>query len=83
MVYPSLGEDEYYRIAIGNSLALNQGNQEEQVTLARYQQEFLAITREQIHFRSIFPFQYFFVGVSLILFLEHNDVNHALMGSNM
>nr|AEQ37105.1 RNA polymerase beta subunit [Ginkgo biloba] len=83
MVYPSPGEDEYYRIATGNSLALNQGIQEEQVTPARYRQEFLAIAREQIHFRSIFPLQYFSVGVSLIPFLEHNDANRALMGSNM
>eukprot|EP01018_Ginkgo_biloba_P040777 Gb_06830 [translate_table: standard] len=83
MVYPSPREDEYYRIATGNSLELNQGIQEEQVTPARYRQEFLAIAREQIHFRSIFPFQYFSVGVSLIPFLEHNDANRALMGSNM
>nr|YP_010410344.1 RNA polymerase beta subunit [Cycas falcata]YP_010410779.1 RNA polymerase beta subunit [Cycas edentata]YP_010411127.1 RNA polymerase beta subunit [Cycas sundaica]UCU08338.1 RNA polymerase beta subunit [Cycas glauca]UDY71815.1 RNA polymerase beta subunit [Cycas circinalis]URF35006.1 RNA polymerase beta subunit [Cycas sp. Sulawesi 11333]URF36398.1 RNA polymerase beta subunit [Cycas seemannii]URF36920.1 RNA polymerase beta subunit [Cycas rumphii] len=83
MVYLSSGEDEYYRIATGNSLALNQGIREEQVTPARYRQEFLAIAWEQIHFRSIFPFQYFSVGVSLIPFLEHNDANRALMGSNM
>nr|AET45799.1 RNA polymerase beta subunit [Pinus roxburghii] len=85
MVYllPGEYEDEYYRIATGNSLALNQGIQEEQITPARYRQEFIVIAWEQIHFRSIFPFQYFSVGVSLIPFLEHNDANRALMGSNM
>ena len=85
MVYllPGEDEDEYYRIATGNSLALNQGIQEEQITPARYRQEFIVIAWEQIHFRSIFPFQYFSVGVSLIPFLEHNDANRALMGSNM
>ena len=80
---PGEDEDEYYRIATGNSLALNQGIQEEQITPARYRQEFIVIAWEQIHFRSIFPFQYFSVGVSLIPFLEHNDANRALMGSNM
>ncbi|KAL2925213.1 DNA-directed RNA polymerase subunit beta [Bienertia sinuspersici] len=34
---------------------------------------------EQLHFRSIFSFQYFFIGASLIPFIEHNDVNRALM----
>nr|YP_010258611.1 RNA polymerase beta subunit [Amentotaxus yunnanensis]UIX22722.1 RNA polymerase beta subunit [Amentotaxus yunnanensis] len=83
MVYLLPGEDEYYRIATGNSLALNQGVPEEQFTPARFRQEFLVFAWDQIHFRSIFPSQYFSVGVCLIPFLEHNDANRALMGSNM
>ncbi|KAK9663237.1 hypothetical protein RND81_O300600 [Saponaria officinalis] len=66
-----------------NSLALNQGIQEEQVVPARYRQEFLTIAWEQAHLRSIFPFQYFSIGASLIPFIEHNDANRALMSSNM
>ncbi|CAN0929019.1 DNA-directed RNA polymerase subunit beta [Linum grandiflorum] len=61
----------------------NRGVQEEQVVPARYRQEFLTISWEQAHFRSIFPFQYFSVGPSLIPFIEHNDANRALMSSNM
>nr|YP_009154338.1 RNA polymerase beta subunit [Metasequoia glyptostroboides]AKM70796.1 RNA polymerase beta subunit [Metasequoia glyptostroboides] len=83
MVYLLPGEDEYCRIATGNSLALNQGVPEEQFTPARFQQEFLFSAWDQIHFRSIFPSQYFSVGVCLIPFIEHNDANRALMGSNM
>nr|YP_009233145.1 RNA polymerase b-subunit [Torreya fargesii]YP_009673490.1 RNA polymerase b-subunit [Torreya parvifolia]AMB21111.1 RNA polymerase b-subunit [Torreya fargesii]QDF43050.1 RNA polymerase b-subunit [Torreya parvifolia]QGU93430.1 RNA polymerase subunit beta [Torreya fargesii var. yunnanensis] len=83
MVYLLPGEDEYYRIATGNSLALNQGVPEEQFTPARFRQEFIVFAWDQIHFRSIFPYQYFSVGVCLIPFLEHNDANRALMGSNM
>nr|YP_009667958.1 RNA polymerase beta subunit [Jubula hutchinsiae]QCW58734.1 RNA polymerase beta subunit [Jubula hutchinsiae] len=79
----SAGEDEYYRIAIGNRLALDPNNREEQITAARYRQDFIAIAWEQVHFRNIFPLQYFSVGASLIPFLEHNDANRALMGSNM
>ncbi|KAJ4699635.1 DNA-directed RNA polymerase subunit beta, partial [Melia azedarach] len=67
----------------GNSLALNQGIQEEQVVPTRYRQEFLTIAWEQVHLRSIFPFQYFSIGASLIPFIEHNDANRALMSSNM
>nr|UWV91937.1 RNA polymerase beta subunit [Enhalus acoroides] len=83
MIYLSPSRDEYYMIAAGNSLALNRGLQEEQVVPVRYCQEFLTIAWEQIHLRSIFPFQYFSIGVSLIPFLEHNDANRALMSSNM
>ncbi|KAG2596581.1 hypothetical protein PVAP13_5KG170049 [Panicum virgatum] len=59
------------------------GIQEEQVVLARYRQEFLTIAWEHIHVRSIFPFQYFSIGGSLIPFIEHTDANRALMSSNM
>ncbi|KAD7116746.1 hypothetical protein E3N88_04014 [Mikania micrantha] len=37
----------------------------------------------QVHLRSIFAFQYFSIGASLIPFIEHNDANRALMSSNM
>ncbi|KAG4161004.1 hypothetical protein ERO13_D01G029500v2 [Gossypium hirsutum] len=83
MLYLSPSRDEYYMVAAGNSLALNQGIQEEQVVPARYHQEFLTIAWEQVHLRSIFPFQYFSIGASLIPFIEHNDANRALMSSNM
>nr|YP_010269227.1 RNA polymerase beta subunit [Bulbophyllum tianguii]UIG86895.1 RNA polymerase beta subunit [Bulbophyllum tianguii] len=83
MVYLSPNRDEYYMVAAGNSLALNRGIQEQQVVPARYRQEFLTIAWEEIHLRSIFPFQYFSIGASLIPFIEHNDANRALMSSNM
>nr|YP_010464139.1 RNA polymerase beta subunit [Valerianella locusta]UUL71490.1 RNA polymerase beta subunit [Valerianella locusta] len=83
MVYLSPGRDEYYTVASGNSLALNQSIQEEQVVPARYRQEFLTVAWEQVHLRSIFSFQYFSIGASLIPFIEHNDANRALMSSNM
>lgn len=83
MLYLSPGQDEYYMVAAGNSLALNQDIPEEQVVPARYRQEFLTIAWEQVHLRSIFPFQYFSIGASLIPFIEHNDANRALMSSNM
>uniref|UniRef100_UPI0030FEB8F1 RNA polymerase beta subunit n=1 Tax=Zippelia begoniifolia TaxID=126646 RepID=UPI0030FEB8F1 len=83
LVYLSPSVDEYHMVAAGNSLALNRGIQEEQAVPARYRQEFLTIAWEQIYLRSIFPFQYFSIGASLIPFIEHNDANRALMSSNM
>nr|YP_009241264.1 rpoB [Drosera rotundifolia]AMK97277.1 RpoB [Drosera rotundifolia] len=83
MLYLSPSHDEYFIVGTGNSLALNSCIQEEQIVPARYRQEFLTIAWEQVHLRSIFPFQYFSLGVSLIPFIEHNDANRALMSSNM
>nr|UUA70647.1 RNA polymerase beta subunit [Parnassia mysorensis] len=83
MLSLSPNRDEYYMIAAGNSLALSRGIQEDQVVPARYRQEFLTIAWEQVNLRSIFPFQYFSIGASLIPFIEHNDANRALMSSNM
>ncbi|XP_035834190.1 DNA-directed RNA polymerase subunit beta-like [Helianthus annuus] len=45
--------------------------------------EFLTIAWEEVQLRSIFAFQYFSIGASLIPFIEHNDANRALMSSNM
>nr|AKZ31291.1 RNA polymerase beta subunit [Coopernookia polygalacea] len=83
MIYLSPDRDEYYMLAAGNSLAMNQGIQDEQVVSARYRQEFLTVAWEQVHLRSLFSFQYFSIGASLIPFIEHNDANRALMSSNM
>nr|AKF43090.1 RNA polymerase beta subunit [Erodium texanum] len=83
ILYLSSRRDEYCMIGIGNSLALNESFQEEQIVPARYRQEFLTIAWEQVHLRSIFPFQYISIGVSLIPFIEHNDATRALMSSNM
>nr|YP_010143321.1 RNA polymerase beta subunit [Polygala arillata]QQL04527.1 RNA polymerase beta subunit [Polygala arillata] len=83
MLYLSPNRDEYSMVMTGNSLALNGGIQEEEVVPARYRQEFITIAWEQVHLRSFFPFQYFSIGASLIPFVEHNDANRALMGSNM
>ncbi|KAK3021609.1 hypothetical protein RJ639_045242, partial [Escallonia herrerae] len=46
-IHARIGRDEYYMIAARNSLALNQGIQEEQVVPAWYRQEFLIIAWEQ------------------------------------
>jgi DNA-directed RNA polymerase subunit beta len=67
---------------MGIFLALDQKTRKVHVTPARYRLEFLAIAWEQIHLRGIYPLQYFYVGASLIRFLEHNDANRVFMSSN-
>jgi DNA-directed RNA polymerase beta subunit len=49
----------------------------------RYKQEFITTKPNRIQFRGICPVQMISVATSLIPFLEHDDANRALMGSNM
>ena len=49
----------------------------------RFKQEFLRVEKNQIQFFSISPIQMISLATSLIPFLEHDDANRALMGSNM
>ena len=49
----------------------------------RYKQEFLTVEKNRIQFFSVSPIQMISLATSLIPFLEHDDANRALMGSNM
>jgi len=49
----------------------------------RYRQEFSTTTPEQVDYVAVSPMQIVSVATSLIPFLEHDDANRALMGSNM
>src|SRR5262249_17982019 len=51
--------------------------------IARYQTDFHTIPIEQVQFMDISPKQMVGVSAGLIPFLEHDDANRALMGSNM
>nr|AOC61446.1 beta subunit of RNA polymerase [Rhexinema sarcinoideum] len=50
---------------------------------SRQMSEFQNVSRNSVHFTSMSPLQMISVATSLIPFLEHNDGNRALMGSNM
>lgn len=49
----------------------------------RYRQEFSTTTPEQVDYVAVSPVQIVSVATSMIPFLEHDDANRALMGSNM
>jgi DNA-directed RNA polymerase subunit beta len=49
----------------------------------RYRQEFTTTTPDQVDYVAVSPVQIISVATSLIPFLEHDDANRALMGSNM
>ncbi|WP_299198120.1 DNA-directed RNA polymerase subunit beta [Thermocrinis sp.] len=50
---------------------------------ARYKNEIQIVRPEQVHYMDVSPRQVVSVSASLIPFLEHDDANRALMGSNM
>src|SRR5208337_707803 len=50
---------------------------------ARYQTDFVTVAVDQIEYMDISPKQMVGVSAGLIPFLEHDDANRALMGSNM
>lgn len=50
---------------------------------ARYRQAFTTTKPNQIDYIAVSPIQVISIATSLIPFLEHNDANRALMGSNM
>ena len=50
---------------------------------ARYEGEFMMTEREKVELMDVSPSQLVSVSASLIPFLEHDDANRALMGSNM
>ncbi len=81
--YLSAIEEGQYVIAQANSDLTPKGEFVEELISVRHQNEFTLLPRERIDFMDVSPKQIVSVAASLIPFLEHDDANRALMGSNM
>ncbi|KPJ53018.1 MAG: DNA-directed RNA polymerase subunit beta [Dehalococcoidia bacterium DG_18] len=83
VVYFSADEEEQYHIAQANE-PLDERNQftNEKIEV-RLGSRFLEQVPEKAEFMDVSPKQIVSVSTSLVPFLEHNDANRALMGSNM
>ncbi|MCX6010057.1 MAG: DNA-directed RNA polymerase subunit beta, partial [Chloroflexi bacterium] len=83
IVYLTADEEEQYAIAQANAL-LNQRNEfiEDRIGVIRGG-KYLKEPADKTDFMDVSPKQVFSVTTSLIPFLEHDDANRALMGSNM
>jgi DNA-directed RNA polymerase subunit beta len=83
VVYLSADKEDKYIIAQANA-KLDPNNQfvDEKVE-ARYAERYVLLPPAEIQFMDVSPKQIVSVATSLIPFLEHNDANRALMGSNM
>jgi DNA-directed RNA polymerase subunit beta len=76
-------EEGQYVIAQANAAINSKGQLTEELVPCRYMNEFTLTTTDKVQFMDISPRQIVSVAASLIPFLEHDDANRALMGSNM
>jgi DNA-directed RNA polymerase subunit beta len=81
--YLTAMDEEKYNIAQASAALDEKGHFTDSYVAARHRGEFLAVTPEEIHFIDVSPKQIISVSTALIPFLEHDDANRALMGSNM
>jgi DNA-directed RNA polymerase subunit beta len=83
LVYLSADKEERYTIAQANAELDEEGHFVRPRVSARRAEEFPLAAPENIDFIDVAPCQIVGVSASLIPFLEHDDANRALMGSNM
>ena len=81
--YLSAIEESDFIIAQASALLDKNDKFIEDLVPVRYKNEFTFMPAEKVDFMDVSPQQAFSVAASLIPFLEHDDANRALMGSNM
>jgi DNA-directed RNA polymerase subunit beta len=82
-IYMTADEEDDLRVAPGDVSTDEEGNILGEQVPVRYRQDFTTTTPEEVDYVAISPVQIISVATSLIPFLEHDDANRALMGSNM
>ncbi|MEE9451878.1 MAG: DNA-directed RNA polymerase subunit beta, partial [Gammaproteobacteria bacterium] len=83
VVYLSAIEELDFHIAQANAKIDKQGCLTGDLIPVRYRNEFALVTPDKVQYMDVSPKQLVSVAASLIPFLEHDDANRALMGSNM
>ena len=83
VVYLSGDRDENFYIAQANAHVDPNGRFTEEKVSTRYRGDFLEVEPDKVQYMDVSPKQLVSVAAGLIPFLEHDDANRALMGSNM
>ncbi|MDD5356138.1 MAG: DNA-directed RNA polymerase subunit beta, partial [Candidatus Omnitrophica bacterium] len=81
--YLSADVEENKIIAQANASITDEGHFREKEVLCRHKGDFPKVSPQKIDYMDVSPKQLVSVAASLIPFLEHDDANRALMGSNM
>ncbi|MGO4912921.1 MULTISPECIES: DNA-directed RNA polymerase subunit beta [unclassified Leeuwenhoekiella] len=81
--YLSAEEEEGMLIAQANNPMTDDGSITEEKVIARMEGDFPVVEPNTVHYADVSPNQIASISASLIPFLEHDDANRALMGSNM
>ncbi|MFN9989666.1 MAG: DNA-directed RNA polymerase subunit beta, partial [Cyanobacteriota bacterium] len=82
-IYLSADLEDECRIAPGDISTDSEGLITSDLVPVRYRQDFEKVPPQQVDYVQLSPVQVISVATSLIPFLEHDDANRALMGSNM
>jgi DNA-directed RNA polymerase subunit beta len=83
IIYLSAEEEDDQMIAQANAKINNKGQFETERVKARFEGDFPVVEPKDITLMDVAPNQIASIAASLIPFLEHDDANRALMGSNM
>ena len=83
VVYMTADEEDNYRVAQANSPLDAEGHFVRRNVAGRFREDTTEFDRTKIDFMDVSPKMVFSVATSMIPFLENDDANRALMGSNM
>lgn len=83
IVYFTADEEDNYVIAQANAVLSEDGSFVEDQVIIRFKDEITTMARERVDYMDVSPKQVVSVATALIPFLENDDSNRALMGSNM
>src|SRR6266702_2483378 len=79
----SASEEEEYAVAQANARLTEDGHFADELVLCRKRDDYPLLPSNRIDFMDVAPEQLVSIAAALIPFLEHDDANRALMGSNM
>ncbi|MEO1097496.1 MAG: DNA-directed RNA polymerase subunit beta [Bacteroidota bacterium] len=81
--YLTAEEEDTHNIAQANAPLSDKGDFENERVKARFEGDFPVVEPTEVKYMDVAPNQIVSVAASMIPFLEHDDANRALMGSNM
>ncbi len=83
VIYVTADEEENYNVAQANEPLDEEGHFMNKKVSGRHREDIIEVDRKEIHLMDVSPKQMVSVATALIPFLENDDANRALMGSNM
>jgi DNA-directed RNA polymerase subunit beta len=83
IVYLSADDEEQFIIAQANAPIDDKGNFVNERVKSRIKSDYPVVTPDQVNYMDVSPNQLVSAAAALVPFLEHDDANRALMGSNM
>ena len=83
VVYMTADEEDNYIVAQANETLDENGRFKNKSVTVRFRDQFLEVSPERVDFMDVSPKMVVSVATAMIPFLENDDTNRALMGSNM